>query len=240
MNDDTKRLPNQINKYEKWYYYTRSHKELLKFCDGYSCRLDACTGTIAGYLYYLKRCGREKQIEEERKYYNEHKDEIEKQNQKERQEKLESLEKLTNENIKELKKFKYKIKNIENLINNIRIWNQKNLHITLEGNDLKIKEICENKIIDILKNTDKVRSAAYRKISLQNIAAENTYIYTSRTDVNGNKWPVYDATTFKPIQNDMVFIITGIKEFVNDYKLYKNILLNYNYISKNNFENQPV
>ena len=223
MNDDTKRLPNQINKYEKWYYYTRSHKELLKFCDGYSCRLDACTGTIAGYLYYLKRCGREKQIEEERKYYNEHKDEIEKQNQKERQEKLESLEKLTNENIKELKKFKYKIKNIENLINNIRIWNQKNLHITLEGNDLKIKEICENKIIDILKNTDKVRSAAYRKISLQNIAAENTYIYTSRTDVNGNKWPVYDATTFKPIQNDMVFIITGIKEFVNDYKLYKNI-----------------
>lgn len=182
MNDDIQRLPNQINKYENWYYYTRSNKELLKFCDGYSCRLDACTSTITGYLYYLRRAGLDKGIEEERKYYNEHKEEIEKQNQKERQEKLEFLEKSANENIEELRKFKYKIKNIENLIDNIMVWNQKNLHITLEGNDFRIKEICENKIMDILKSTNKVKSAAYRKISLQNLAAENTYIYTSRTD----------------------------------------------------------
>ena len=223
MNDEIQKLPNQINRYENWYYYTRSNKELLKFCDGYSCRLDACTSTIAGYLYYLKRCGLDQKIEEERKYYNEHKEEIEKQNQKERQEKLESLEKSANENIEELRKFKYKIKNIDNLIDNILVWNQKNLHMTLEGNDFKIKEICENKIIDVLKNTNKVRNSTYRRISLQNLAAENTYIYTSRTDSNGNKWPVYDATTFRAIQNDMVFIITGIKEFINDYKLYKNI-----------------
>ena len=226
-NYDIKRLSNKFERtYSNWTNIVRSNKKLLKFCTNFTCRLDSCPIVVAGYIYYLKRSGLEKQIAEDRKYYNEHLNEINKENVEEKRNKLEELDNAKNKYKEELKnKFEDKLENIDKLIDNIHNSSQKNLHIVLRGNNNKAKKECEEHIKLLLESIGKVGETEI--ISLQNFASMRANF---RDGINY-------STKYNNISQGKLYIINNIKEFINDYKLYKNLnTLTYNEIRKKQFD----
>ena len=191
-----------------WFYSTRSNKQILKFCKNYTCNYSACIFSVAGYIYYLKRMGLDYKIIESRKYYKENKEKIDLEIDKLKQEAIEQQKKIKEEIVNDLRKYSDKILNIDSLINNITLANQNQFHMTLEGNDFKIVDECAEIIKNVFYKLGKFNS--FERISLQNLAAKNVVEDSSR------RW-IYNS-----LENEKILIINGLKEFINDYKLYKN------------------
>ena len=63
---------------KNWKSVKRAVNKLLYKCNKWACAIPYCIFDIAGYLFYLDKAGKWNQVEEERKYYEEHKNEIEK------------------------------------------------------------------------------------------------------------------------------------------------------------------
>lgn len=102
--------------------------KMNNFCNTISCRLEACPYVIAGYIYYLKKEGKEEQIAQDRKYYAENKEKIDLEI---KQNKLDKIEKIETDKIKKLdifNEYKENVKNLEILLENITASYQKNLH----------------------------------------------------------------------------------------------------------------
>ena len=189
-------------------------------CQTDKCGLEMCPIEIAGYIYYLRKLGREDIIYEDRKYYNENKLEIELKNQeirekndRERRERIESLTQEFDD---------YKIPNIEKLIDIILNPNQQNLHCTIEGEDIIVKEKIENKIIETLSKANKIiGNKPYYRISLHNFAAMNAYkenIKSEELDINGIKYYTQGAINYTELKEKRVYFLFNIKEFIQDYK----------------------
>ena len=226
-NYDINRLPQRERKvFSNWRKISRSPDKLLKFCTDFECRLDGCPIIVAGYIYYLRKCGLENQILEDRKYYNEHKEEIDKQNEIEKNNKLNEIKDSKDKKVEEFKeKYEDKVTNIEKLIDTIHVNNQRNLHIVLRGENNKIKKECETYIENLLKYVGKISKAEV--MSLQNFASK-------RAHFDGN---IFYSSSYINIEQGKLYIINNIKEFINDYKLYKSLnYLTYNELRKKQFD----
>ncbi len=78
MNESIESIEESKEKDSRYITRNVSMKE-ISFCNTYPCRLSGCPFETAGYIYYLKKSGQEYKIIEDRKYYEQHKDEIKKE-----------------------------------------------------------------------------------------------------------------------------------------------------------------
>ncbi len=199
---------------------SRDKQLALSLCPNPKCGQDMCPIEVAAYIYYMKKIGREDELQEDRKYYTENKlaidlknEEIKEKNESARKEKILALTQEFQE---------YKIPNLENLIDMLINPNQQNLHCTVEGEDSVAKERIENKIIDTLIKYGKMRSQNYiKRMSLQNFAALNAYetaIKSEEKDLKGVTYNGQKAIRYTEIQENCIYILKDVNEFVNDYK----------------------
>lgn len=89
-NNAIKKINDKFN--GKWNFATRNTNKLLYRCISWDCAVPYCIYDVAGYLFYLKKSGRWEQVKKDRKYYLEHKEEIEEQSIKSQKEQLIKLE----------------------------------------------------------------------------------------------------------------------------------------------------
>lgn len=78
MYGDIERIKGDNNK-NHWGFLKRNSENNIRLCNTHSCGAPGCVLAISGILYYLKELGREDFVEQERKYYQEHKEEAEQQ-----------------------------------------------------------------------------------------------------------------------------------------------------------------
>ena len=134
------------------------------FCDSYTCRLPSCILEVAGYIYYLRKSGQEHKIQEDRKYYSSHKEEIEIEIKERVNKKLEFLNSKKEEKIQDFKEtYDGKIENLNLAINSIMESDRTNFHCIVAGDDEEEKDSFIEKIVELLKNENRIQDI--RKIS---------------------------------------------------------------------------
>ena len=200
-----------------WRYVTRANDKLLYKCDIWSCAMPYCIFDVAGYLFYLKKTGQLNKIDEDRKYYEEHKDEIEREAEQEQKEQLlkfeeESKQKRERE-IKKILEYKNKSENIEQLVEKISTEN--GLHITIEGERGTGKTELANRVCELLKAYNKIDNSTPEYLSIHNLAFKNTYEYLEMP--NTTTWNVKELS----MHNKHLYVLSDIKEFIEEYKHVK-------------------
>ncbi len=202
----------------------------IGLCDTYDCSLRGCPTAIAGIIKYLVDAGRTDILESERKYYHDNQEEMDKQ-----------LDEIINERVSKISEWKEKLedkfKDYREVINNYDdliyalSTTQNNLHCTVEGEDDVAKDRLISNMVDYLYDKDLVESKYYKKISLQNLASDNTYYYYGwkmkpgtdeiLKDPNGVSYNLRGESRFTVLERDKVYVINKISEFLNDFELYK-------------------
>lgn len=238
---------------DEYVWLNRKTSSRLGVCTSYTCRLGGCPVIVAGYIQYLRVSGKTKQIEEDRKYYEEHKKEIDDKIQKEL---LEHIQK-NKKNTDKFDNYKGDVKNISDLFDMIYNSYQKSLHCAVACKDKKEREEFIKRIREELEKENKIKHKCdgefYTNISLQNFASRTLYfrtgyIYgkkgdtsvgTENNDVfildkNNYKIKETDAVMNLEILKDHLYIIDGISEFIRDYNYVKT--LNSNNIYRKQFE----
>lgn len=208
-------------------------ENILPTCSNAVCRKEACIKNIAGYIYYLKMSGKEKQIEEDRLYYKEHEKEILKKVKEAHQEKLKNLETAAQKSKQVISqnfdKFKNNTENLDTLIEKLSNKLEKNLYCIIEGEegleqeDLinAIKEQIKNEIYHEkkIKKEDGSESVSkytnIEKLTLQQLAA--TLVVPLHTNKEEYR---YGKALYQEINKNTLYIIDGIEEFVKDYNSY--------------------
>lgn len=180
----------------------RKNNLSLEKCSTCLCGLENCPIEVAAYIYYLNKIGKRELLLQERDYYEQNKDAINK-----------ALLQRKEENIKKLKIKKesytrdfsmYSIKNLEILIDNILNVSKTNFHCIVEGKDEVLKKSFINKIIRSLEKVGKIDSKNVKRISLINLAISS--IQKSGEEV-----------VYVPLPSNL-YIVDGINEFINQYK----------------------
>lgn len=209
-----------------------SQKNIINTCTNANCRKEACVKNIAGYIYYLKMSGQEKQIEEDRQYYKEHEEEILKKVKELHQEKLQNLNS-TAQKSKEIisdsfDKFKNNTENLDALIEKLSNKSEKNLYCIIEGEEGLDQDKLIDTIIEHIKNemtyekkikkedgtetTSKYKNI--QRLTLQQLAATLVVPFTNKEEHK------YSKASYKNINKNTLYIIDGIEEFVKDYNSY--------------------
>ena len=218
--------------FEKWNNHIAvenkfDYVEYMGFeCSTHECGLPLCPLKISGIIYYLITSGQEDALIKDRKYYNEHQEEIEKDlNDIICEYELEQKSNIK-ESIDDLKEYESKISNINDLISYLSNPNQKSLHCTIEGNDIEERKNIVKKITIVLRDSKKLEDGNGIEISLQNLAASNVY-ETSRKleeyDANGMPYGSENEIRYTVLKENYVYAITGLDEFIKDYRKYKNV-----------------
>ena len=229
MNAEIDKLPEKAEREASRGWLERSYKkDSFEFCNAYTCLLDGCPYEVAGYIYYLRNSGREKQIEEDRKYYAANKEEIEKKNQEKKKEALKKIDNNKNTVLERFGDFKDSIVNIKNLVDVLASPQTQSLHCFVEGED----EIERNKFIDKifleLKNSGRI--VMTRDMSLQNFATMNAHTvggeYKDRDgkilrDRRGVPYVAVGQVAYTHSEEKTLYILNNITEFINDYEVYK-------------------
>lgn len=205
LNCDIEKLKNFKAK-GTWKSTKRDKDMEMDACKSPICGFEVCPLKVAGYIYYLKKLDREDIIENERKYFNSNKEKI-----------LQDLQEKKENELKKRKAKKtlymqdfslYNIDNLEILIDNILNKSVENFHCIIEGKDDILKESFVKKIVyELYKN--KINNQIERRISLTNLAVES---------LQKNKEGII---TKKSLEEDRVYVIDGIDEFINEYNTYK-------------------
>ena len=222
FNNDIKNLTRPIHEFNKnSKFIVRPNNYELDYCDSYSCRLNECPFVIAGYIQYLQKTGQNEKIEEDRKYYKEHKEEIDKKIIEHKEEKLKKLDESKNDLLEKLNEFNDKVPDIASITEGISNSSQTNFHCIIEGNDEETKDKLILKIAEILFEKKKLNSPTVIKLSMQNLAAYNAYKTSynmNEFDKNGIKYCVQDAIRYTELKENTLYIINGISEFIEDYR----------------------
>ena len=224
--------------WKNYTYLTRETKNPTYLCNTYSCRLEACPSLIAGYIYYLKKIGREDKIQEERDYYHQNQERMNLENKKMIEDKIEQLDFDRKKQLDEILKYNEKILNVNSLIEIMTNKFQQNLHCTIEGDRGVGKTEFIKKISKVLYRYGKTKTENPISISMQNLAARTTYGITARPPYE----PInsYSEVRRIDIEEGKLYVLTGIKEFVDDYKLYKDATIGigeYKEIKRKQYEN---
>ena len=203
---------------KNWKFVKRAVNKLLYKCNKWACAIPYCIFDIAGYLFYLDKAGKWNQVEEERKYYEEHKNEIEKLYIKEQEEQLikfeEEAKQKRAQEINKILEYRNKNQNIEKIIDKVNT--EKGLHITIEGEKGTGKIELSNRICKLLKSYDKIDNNEPEYLSIHNLAFRNTYEELEM--LNTTIWEVKEL----PIKANHLYVLTDINEFVNEYKRLAN------------------
>lgn len=228
FNNDIGRIPMSKREKKNWIYLSRDVNQETIFCKPYSCGLNACVFEAAGYIYYLIQSGQKDQIIKARDYYNTHKSEMDEKLNKKREERITALEKDKEEILKSLEPYKEKVLKFEQLVEMIQNKEQQDLHCIIEGEDKLEKDKLIDKIVDALYNNKKIAEKNFRRISLQNLAANNAYSVSNYTndkdrDFNGVLYEMSEAYKYTELKRERIYIINNIQEFIDDYNECKTI-----------------
>ena len=144
-------------------------------CGALACRNEQCPLHIAGYLQYMKMTGRWDQVEADRKWYEEHKEEVEKKAKEKYEKELEELykNKLSKNAVAKFDALNNKIENLDILINNVASKYASNLYCAIEVEEGIDKEPIIKAITDALfenghlKDKDGKRIKNERKTLIQ-------------------------------------------------------------------------
>lgn len=231
-----KELPKKDDVSRKIIYRNPQDSSLGK-CIECICDKNSCAIAVAGYIKYLKKIGREDLIDEQRKYYKENKEEIEKEYSKKNE-----LQREQEEKLKEISKDEfeeYSVKNLEILLGMLLNKEQLSLRCLVVGEDKELNYNFIRKIKDTLVKNKKLSSDKVYRKNLLDIKAENMYTLNEWKkdakgniikDKNGIKRATVDQYVYTSIDEKGMYIIDGIKEFV-DYK---------NSIGNNFFEKKSI
>lgn len=199
------------------------------FCNTYSCRLTMCVFVVAGYIYYLKRSGKLKQIEEDREYYLKNAEEIDKKVANLKKEKLLLLENEKENIALDLKEYKDDVENINLLVDMLLNSIQNNLHCIISGEDVLEKRNFIIKVKDLLIKAKKIKESDVIVMSLQNLASSSAYYWSGQmpsdkgaVDVNGEAYYTEEAVKYPELKEEKLYILNGIEEFINDCNIYLN------------------
>ena len=207
--DFSKLIENKKKDTLKWIFVTRNTNKLLYGCNSWPCAKAYCIFDVAGYLFYLKKSGKWEQVAKDRKYYEEHKEEIENsclENQEKQLDKVkEKQKKDRTSEIQEILEYKSKNPDIEQIID--KIFNEKGLHISIEGARGSGKFNLAEKICKLLYSAEKITNEKPEYISLFNLAFSKTI----------EDRQVYTISEMN-IQEKNLYVLTDIKEFIREYK----------------------
>ena len=211
---------------EKWNMSVRRNpKIILLTCRNMNCALPGCVITLSGLLLYLKNSGREKEIEEQRKYYLAHKEECDKKYNELIQGELESYYDDSQVYLKKLSEYS-SVKNISNLVSMISNISLRNLFITIEGDDKKIKNDIIKNIFNVLCKCEKIQNIQNEEISLYNLASENAYPVSNKDgkekDNRGVLYRSYEELRYTELKQQHLYVVNDISEFLNEYKSFVN------------------
>lgn len=221
-------------KEKNWEHYTwiaRATNNPKYLCNSYNCRLSACPMLIAGYIYYLKKTGKDEQIKQEREYYHQNKELIELETKKMMEEAIEKVNAEKKKEVNTILSYSNRIKNVNDLVEMLINKYQNNLHCTIEGNRGVGKEKFAKEIASLLNKYGKISSETPIYKTLQNLAAESIII---------PKDDSYSKAKYVHIGENQLYVLTNIKEFVRDYNLYKEEAIGigeYKEIRKKQFDN---
>ena len=210
---------------DSWGILKRKPNEPIGLCSTYQCGLKGCPMAIAGILYYLKTSGRENLIIADREYYKEHSNKMDQIIQDRINAHNSSIHDSINKSLQNLEKYKNEIDKFDDLVSTLNNTNQNNLHCILEGTlDSENWEII-NDINSFLLYKFKISSNTPEKLSLQNMAASNTYSYINKgndkiKDKNGILYEVENAIKYTTLVENKLYVVTGISEFLSDYKKF--------------------
>lgn len=115
--------------------------------------------------------------------------------------------------IKKILEYKNKSENIEQLVEKISTEN--GLHITIEGERGTGKTELANRVCELLKAYNKIDNSTPEYLSIHNLAFKNTYEYLEMP--NTTTWNVKELS----IHNKHLYVLSDIKEFVEEYKHVK-------------------
>ena len=221
FNNDISKITKPIRNFDNSIYLTRPTDYTINYCSAYTCRLSECPFVIAGYIQYLQRSGQNKKIEEDRKYYKEHKKEIDKKIKENKEEKLKKIDESKNDLLEQFNEFKEKVPNIQSITEGLSNSSQTNFHCIIEGNDEETKEKLINKIAEILYEKKKLNSSKIINLSMRNLASHNAYQASyniDEYDKNGKKYRVEEAIEYTELRENRLYVINNISEFISDYR----------------------
>lgn len=199
----------------------------ISICANPKCRLDFCPIEIAAYIFYLRKTNQEEKINQDREYYNNHKEEIDSEIKLLREERSSKQIQKKDEYLNDFKV--YNVKNLEVLIDSLLNKQQTNLYCTVESED----KILNDKFISQIKNTliriKKIDN--FKEISLLNLSSENLYEYSGLPekskkeerlkDCNGVYYYTKSAMISTQLNKGTFYVVNEIDEFVSDYNEYK-------------------
>ena len=225
----------------KWIILKRNYFNNIELCNTYNCGLPGCADAIFGILYYLKELKRYDFVEQERKYYHEHKEESEKQLKDMIDNQNKEIRKKIDKSLENIKKFNSKIDKFDDFVDALENPNQKSLHCTIEGDDYVEKDKLIQNICEFLVNSKKILDNNYERITLYNLAANNAYEYSfiptrsahrnkdvSSEDVDrfGIKYGAQYGINYTVLREKKLYIIENIREFVKEFRgLDKNSII---------------
>lgn len=221
FNNDVTKLTAPSHNFENYTYIERSTNTEFNYCNTYNCRLSECPFIIAGYIFYLQREGKFEQIEADRKYYKEHKKEVDKLIKENKKAKLGELDNSKNDILDNFDELKEKVDNLKSIGEIISNESQANFHCIIEGNDLETKNKLINKIAELLFKKGKLNSEDIIRLSMQNLASYNTYKASydlDKNDKNGVPYHVEEAIKYTELEEKRLYVINGITEFITDYR----------------------
>ena len=227
---DIKRLKNENKPFEKWQVLTRNPKSAIGLCEPYKYDLRGCPFAIAGIIHYLMMSGKEDILIQERKYYEEHKEEMDQELDKMIETRNQEIQKNKNKSLEKLKGYENKIDKFEELIFLLTNQNQKRLHCIIEGDDIEERSRIVDDIVELLKNSRDITGK--KRLSLQNLTAGNTYsdneeLYYNEKDPNGVRYKSNYLIKRTILKENEIYILTDLGEFIRDYKEFLNMNIDY-------------
>lgn len=196
---------------KSWSVLLRSPNEKLELCSSYSCGLPGCVLEISGLIYYLLDTGKSDVLEAERRYYKEHKEEMDKELNSLLSKKTKAVKDRLKNSLEGFKIYENKVENLNELISALTNRNQRSLHCCIEGEDKYEKENLIKIIANFLYENKIIKENNIKSITLQNLASENTVL-------KGSNY----VLSHQSIEEGKIYVVSGISEFISDYALYKN------------------
>ena len=228
MNAEIDKLPANVDyKVSRNWLERKVQMDKFDFCTAYTCLLNGCPYEVAGYIYYLIHSGKEKQIEEDRKYYAENKAEISAINQIEKEKALEKITNNKNNILERFGEFKNTITNLKSLVDELSNYQTLSMHCFVQGDDEVERNKFIDKIFNELKNSGKIIRT--RDMSLQNFTVMNAHYvggeYKDKDgkvlrDKKGTAYVSEREVKYTFSEDKTLYVLSNITEFIKDYNIY--------------------
>lgn len=243
-NADISKIPDHVENDAERFNVVRKTNHKISLCSTYSCLLDGCPYEVAGYIYYLRKSGQEDKIIEDRKFFAENREEVERIVKEEKYKKLEMFKADKNKIFEKFENFNDSVKNLGKLVDDISNKSSGCLYCYVQGEDERERQRFIDIVSSVLKGNDKIEKV--RRMSLQNFMAQNVHSASgeitendkSLCDANGNKYYSTNKIKYTTTEKNALYILNNISEFIKDFNVYKNVIPNYTNgeIKKKQFE----